>query len=276
MTAERRARLMAWAATLAVLATTEPAQAAPTRELPTSMAALGDSITRGFDACGFYVDCEPRSWSTGDDDDVDSQRARLQAVGARLSTVTNLAHTGAAVAALDDQAAAAVAQHVAYVTIEIGANDACQPDVAQMTPVETFRTQLRTALDRLHAGLPRARLFIASIPDLMRLWQVGHANHVARFAWSRLHICPAMLASADSDAPADVARRKQVRARVVAYNSELADACADYGSDCRYDHGAVFAERFTIHEISKWDWFHPNVFGQHALAEVTWRASFWP
>jgi len=274
MTSERRARLVAAAVAVAVLATTGPAQAEPTRELPTSMAALGDSITRGFDACGFYVDCPERSWSTGDDAEVDSQRSRLTAAGAQLSTVVNLAHTGAAVAALDDQAAGAVAQHADYVTIEIGANDACQPDVSQMTPVETFRGLLRTALTRLHDGLPRARVFIASIPDLMRLWRVGHDNHVARFAWSRLHICPSMLGSADSTAPADVARREHVRARVEAYNSVLAAACAEYGSDCRYDRGAVFAERFTIHEISKWDWFHPNVFGQHALAEVTWRAGF--
>jgi hypothetical protein len=25
---------------------------------------------------------------------------------------------------------------------------------------------------------------------------------------------------------------------------------------------------------SKWDWFHPNVNGQHELAAVTWRAGF--
>jgi lysophospholipase L1-like esterase len=179
------------------------------------------------------------------------------------------------VAALDEQAAGAVADHADYVTIEIGANDACRPEAAQMTPVGTFRAQLRTALRHLQAGLPRARVFIASIPDLMRLWQIGHGNRVARFAWSRLHICPSMLASADSDAPADVARRKQVRARVEAYNAELSAACADYGPDCRYDNGAVFDQRFTIHELSKWDWFHPNVFGQHALAELTWQAGFW-
>jgi lysophospholipase L1-like esterase len=274
MTALRRARPAAGAAVLALLAAAAPAQADPDPALPTSMAALGDSISRGFDACGFYVDCTPRSWATGDDSEVDSQRSRLVAAGARLSTVVNLAHTGDTVAALDDQAAAAVAQHVEYVTVDIGANDACRPDVSQMTPVGEFRSQLRTALRRLHSGLPRARVFIASIPDLMRLWKVGHDNHLARFTWSRLHICPSMLAAPESEAPQDVARREQVRARVQAYNSELATACADYGADCRDDHGAVFGERFTIHEISKWDWFHPNVFGQHALADVTWRAGF--
>jgi lysophospholipase L1-like esterase len=270
----RRARPAAVAAVLTLLVAAGPARAESDRDLPSSMAALGDSISRGFDACGFYVDCTPRSWSTGDDSEVDSQRSRLDAAGARLSKVVNLAHTGAPVSELADQATAAVAQHVQYVTIDIGANDACAPDASQMTPVEDFRNQLRTALGRLHAGLPRARVFIASIPDLMRLWRIGHDNHVARFTWSRLHICPSMLAAPESDAPADVARRQQVRTREQAYDAELAAACADYGTNCRYDHGAVFGERFTIHEISKWDWFHPNVFGQHALAEVTWKVGF--
>jgi lysophospholipase L1-like esterase len=275
MISARRARLLAGATALALLvAPSGLARAASDEPLPRSMAALGDSISRGFDACGFYVDCSVRSWSTGDDTEVDSQRSRLAAAGAPLSTVLNLARTGATVAALGGQAGSAVASHVDYVTIEIGANDACRPDVSAMTPVGQFRSQLRAALRRLHGGLPQARVFLASVPDLMRLWEIGHDNRVARFAWSRLHICPSMLAAADSEAPADVARREQVRAQVVAYNAELASACADYGPDCRYDQGAVFAERFTIHEISKWDWFHPNVFGQHALADVTWQAGF--
>ncbi len=65
-----------------------------------------------------------------------------------------------------------------------------------------------------------------------------------------------------------------MRARVEAYNAELAAACENYGSACRYDKGAVFDTHFTADELSKWDWFHPNVYGQKELAEVTWRAGF--
>jgi lysophospholipase L1-like esterase len=144
----RRARPAVAAAVLALLATAAPARADSDQDLPSSMAALGDSISRGFDACGFYVDCTPRSWTTGDDTEVDSQRSRLLAAGARLATVVNLAHTGAPVAELDDQVAAAVAQHVEYVTLDIGANDACRPAASQMTRVEEFRGQLRAALRR--------------------------------------------------------------------------------------------------------------------------------
>src|SRR5215217_334993 len=55
-----------------------PAQAAVDR--PTKMASLGDSITRGFNACGFYFDCTARSWSTGSYSSVNSHYRRLAAV----------------------------------------------------------------------------------------------------------------------------------------------------------------------------------------------------
>lgn len=68
MTPTRRVLATLAAATaLTLLAATPatPAVADPGPP-PTSMASLGDSITRGFNACGWYVDCTSRSFSTGD------------------------------------------------------------------------------------------------------------------------------------------------------------------------------------------------------------------
>src|SRR5687768_10232023 len=61
-TMARRILVVLVLAMAAVLPSGTPAQAA---DRPTKMAALGDSITRGFNACGWYVDCPSRSWSTG-------------------------------------------------------------------------------------------------------------------------------------------------------------------------------------------------------------------
>ena len=57
----------ALALSLAVPAAAEAAAGRPTllAPPPTSMASMGDSITRGFNACGFFVDCPSRSFSTG-------------------------------------------------------------------------------------------------------------------------------------------------------------------------------------------------------------------
>ena len=47
------------------------------RASPESVAAVGDSITRGFDACSVLADCPEASWSTGTDSSVRSLAVRL-------------------------------------------------------------------------------------------------------------------------------------------------------------------------------------------------------
>ncbi|MGQ0625442.1 MAG: GDSL-type esterase/lipase family protein [Sporichthyaceae bacterium] len=246
------------------------APGAGTVALPTTMAALGDSITRGFNACGFYRDCPDRSWSTGTErkDGVAGHRDRLLAAGAPLSSV-NLARSGARVAELPGQARAAVAASSDYVTILIGANDVCRPDEARMTAPADFRSGVDNALAVLAAR--GTRIFIASVPDLKRLWDVGHRHRVVRYVWSKFDVCPTMLANPGSYDEPDVARRDRVRERIRAYNTELAAACVAYGPLCRFDDNAVFRTRFAFDQISKWDFFHPNRGGQRLLAEVTWQ-----
>lgn len=241
--------------------------------VPTRMVALGDSITRGFNACGWYVDCVSRSWSTGHDTAVHSHYLRLAARRPSL-TPYNAAVTGAKVADLARQAQVAVDRRAQYVTILIGANDACAPDEEQMTPVTDFETRFRVGLRTLREGLPRAEVFVASIPDLRRLWRVGKDSAMARTAWARFGICQSMLARPLSTAPADTARRERVRRRVVDYNAVMRRLCAQ-DVRCRFDDGAVFRYRFTLAQVSRWDYFHPNSAGQAVLARVTYAKSFW-
>lgn len=242
--------------------------------LPTSIAALGDSITRGFNACGFFADCAPRSWSTGTDRAVDSHLRRLEAAGARIVAANNFARSGARVEALPGQMAAAAAAGADYVTVEIGANDACRKDVSAMTPATDLRARVRESLAVLRSERPQARVFVASVPDLVRLWEVGKGSRMAKMAWKKLGICQALLARPTSTKAADRARRAAVGERVRVYNAELAAACADYGPRCRYDGGAVYSYRFTLRQLTRWDFFHPDKSGQRALAEATWRAGF--
>lgn len=249
-------------------------RAEPGTELPTSIASLGDSITRGFNACGFYVDCTRRSWSTGDDGDVHSHRRRLQDGGVDLTRQTNLARSGARSDALAGQAASAVATGAQYVTIEIGANDACRRSEADMTPVEDYRRNIRAGLAVLREGLPSARVFVASLPDLRRLWEVGHGKWYVRKAWDKLDVCPSMLGRPGSNNPEDVDRRDRVRTRTMLYNEVLAEECAAYGPFCRFDDNAVFRTKFTRGQLSKWDFFHPSTAGQRLLAAITWESGF--
>ncbi|HEX2312749.1 MAG TPA: GDSL-type esterase/lipase family protein [Thermomonospora sp.] len=243
-------------------------------EPPDRMAALGDSITRGFHACGLLADCTSRSWSTGLDNGVNSHYQRLRTRNPKL-TVHNDAATGAKVAALKGQAEQAVAQRAQYVTVLIGANDACTRTEAEMTSVADFETRFRAAMKTLRAGVPDARIFVASVPDLRRLWAVAKDNVAARTTWRTFGICQSMLARPLSTSAADTDRRRRVRQRVIAYNAVLAEVCAE-NPRCRYDDDAVFSYRFTFNQVSRWDYFHPNTAGQNVLARVTYARSFWP
>jgi lysophospholipase L1-like esterase len=272
----RRLATLATAATaalLAVLVAATPAAAATNP--PNSMASLGDSITRGFNACGFFVDCTSRSFSTGTTSSVNSHYQRILRVNPAIRGHNNNdARSGAKAADMAGQAQTAVGQGVQYVTLLIGANDACTSSESTMTSVTTFRSQIDAALTTLKNGLPSARVFVISIPDIKRLWEVGHVNGAARTTWTLFGICQSMLANPNSTAAADNARRDRVRQRVIDFNGQLAAACAAYGANCLFDNNAVFSYPFVLSQISTWDYFHPNTTGQGVLASVSYAAGF--
>lgn len=233
---------------------------------PDSIAAVGDSITRGFDACDLLADCTRASWVTGTKKGTGSLAQRLLSDPAGRSW--NYAVSGAVMADLPGQMARAAGHGPDLVTVLSGANDACRRSVSSMTPVADYRGQFREALGTLREERPEAQVYVASVPDLLRLWEQGRGNPLAERVW-KLGICPSMLAEPRSDEPADQQRRAAVQARVVAYNAVLKEECARIGR-CRYDGGAVFGYRFTTAELSRWDYFHPSQRGQRKLAELAY------
>lgn len=259
---------------LGVVGATAPASAQSGQRAPSSMAALGDSITRGFNACGWYLSCPSRSWSTGTYQSVNSHYRRILAANPAIQGHQfNNSSNGAKISDLNRQAQLAVSQQVEYVTILIGANDACTSTESGMTSVAAFEQRFRTAMATLNEGLKKSSIFVASIPDVKRLWEIGKNSFAARTAWSLGNTCQSMLANPQSTASADVERRDRVQQRVIDYNSVLAKVCAEY-RQCRFDDNAVFSYRFTLSHVSQWDYFHPNTAGQAVLAEVTYNAGY--
>ena len=238
------------------------------------MAALGDSITRGFASCGRGGDCVQMSWATGTAEDLDSHWQRLD-VDSRGRN-HNLAVSGARVTGLASQVRAAIQVRPDYVTVLIGANDVCTADEAAMTPVEEFAGEFDAAIGALARGLPEARILVLSIPDLARLWQVGKDRPDVRRVWESYGVCQSMLANpTDMSAPAR-ARRDRVRGRIQAYNAAMAATCERHAAQCRHDRNAVFDYRFDLEHVSTVDYWHPSKRGQATLAQVAWEAGFWP
>jgi lysophospholipase L1-like esterase len=261
---------------LALVATPAVAAKPGTTEgesVPSAMVSLGDSITRGFNACGWFYDCTSRSWSTGAGNGVTSHFERLQALDPTMQSAYNRARSGAKMGELAAQADNAVATGAGYVTILMGANDACTSSESTMTPVADYRAQFEAAMTTLSAGLPDAQVFVASVPDIYRLWYVGKDSSSARYAWSTYGICQSMLENPTSTSEEDEARRQRVRQRVIDFNAQLAEVCAAH-ADCRFDDNVTFSYPFELDHLSGWDYFHPNTTGQNILAEQTWAVGF--
>jgi lysophospholipase L1-like esterase len=241
--------------------------------LPNRMAAIGDSITRATNVCCWYGDHPRHSWTTGGArfDGIRSHYERIRSANPTIDGRNfNLAARGARMRHAPSQAATAVSRRAQYVTILMGANDACTSSPSTMTSVENFRAQFREAMTTLTDGLPRARVFVASIPNIYRLWEIYHGSALARTVWRTARICQSMLAAANTEGD-----RQLVLTRVRAFNGVLAEVCAEY-SNCRFDGYAVFDFQFARRHVSTLDFFHPSLAGQANLASVTWAKSWWP
>jgi lysophospholipase L1-like esterase len=272
-------------AALALLAA--PAQAT---KPPKVMVALGDSITRGFNtevsaSCptGPSLDCPKNSWSTGTALEFESVFERIEAINPeRDPAAFNHAVSGARAEHLPAQAQVAATRNPDYVTILIGANDACRPTIAQQTPTADFREDVRDALVTLVASDPKVYIQLVSIPDINRLHALFTSppdpNALAR--WQAFNVCQALLANPTSTAQADVDRRAQFRQQVIAYNEALAEVCAQFDR-CRFDGGAGFETAFTRADVATVtntgataDYFHPSLAGQATIADMVWGATF--
>jgi lysophospholipase L1-like esterase len=248
--------------------------ASPAPPLPSSIAGIGDSITRATDVCCWYGDHPAQSWSTGGGafDGITSHYERIRTLNPTIQGRNfSDARAGARMRDAQAQAQAAVAQGARYVTILMGANDVCTGSTATMTSVADFRAQFSAAMATLAAGLPAgSHVFVGSIPNVYRLWQLFRTNATAQIVWSVAGICQAMLSPFNTEQD-----RQLVLAREQAFNQVLADVCGEYATICRFDEYAVFNFVFSASQVSRLDYFHPSRAGQAALASMTWQRSWW-
>jgi lysophospholipase L1-like esterase len=237
----------------------------------TTIASTGDSIARGFDACGLFAECPRIAYSTGTDNGSGSVYRQLLGRNPGVSGHQfNDAQVGAGAGDLFGQMALAAWQKADLVTVLIGANDACAATVGEMTSVESFRAGINSAFNYFFSQRPGAKVVVSSIPDLYRVWEVAHSNPKARALWDAAGLCQSLLANPTSTAKNDNLRRAFVLLQIQKYNSVLASVCRAHGG-CRYDGGAVYRYGFTVSQLSSYDFFHPNALGHRALARMTWQ-----
>ena len=235
---------------------------------PDVMAAVGDSITLAYNSAS-YGSFPQYSWSTGTASTLNSLRQRLQAASGTSISGVNFAQVGANSAALAAQVTSAITAQADYLTVEIGANDACTPTVAGMTSEADFRARVKAALTQFHNAKGDNKVFVASIPNLYRMWSISKNKFGARLIWAAGKVCQSMLANPTSTTTTNESRRLQVQAQVNTYNAVLQQECGLLPR-CAFDNYAVANYVFTSTHISTADYFHPSVEGQRVLATVAW------
>ncbi|MGT2425278.1 SGNH/GDSL hydrolase family protein [Amnibacterium kyonggiense] len=243
--------------------------AAPTGPA-TTVAVLGDSLSRGYNACDHFGDCPAVSWAGGTDARVDSVASRL---GARVGgpvTVRNVAESGATVADLAAQVPAAAAAHPDLVTVLIGANDVCRASLDDMTSTEDYAATVGAGLQQLVALDPGVTILVASVPDVTAILPAAAADPTARFLWTHGG-CATALADPQSRSTEAQVRRAAVADRIREYDAALAGACGALPR-CVYDGGALHGYTPTLSQLSALDRFHPSVVGLHELAATEWKA----
>jgi lysophospholipase L1-like esterase len=270
---------------IGLITSVAPAAATPEKVGPsTSIDALGDSITRGYNSqgsgCTSLQDCPANSWATGTNVGVNSYFARTKALNSTVlmaqpiktaTTGGNDAVTGAKMNGLPGQATNAVnaPNKPDQVWILLGANDVCTTSEATLTSVASYRSNLKTGLETLSNGLPDARIDISSIPNIFNLWSILHSTLAAQLTWGAAKICQAMLANPTSEATADKTRRANVQRRNEEFNATLAEVCAEF-IHCHYDGGAAYAIKFETKDVGTIDYFHPSTSGQAKAAAAAW------
>jgi lysophospholipase L1-like esterase len=234
---------------------------------PTSVAAVGDSITQSTGTGKLSAENPKNNWATG---------WEVSSVAARLSIPTNrrfnLSANGDKMSDFAPQIlngksggsgdVPALASDAGLVLVEFGGNDLCRDTVADMTSVETYRTQFKAGLAAVATNAPNALIQVMSVPDIYNLWYIrgapqnstyhpesesGQATGIngARFYWDGLTAvgvkfpCQSLLTNPDSYSQADRDRRAAVRTRNKEYNAVLAAECGKV-LRCRFDGNRLF------------------------------------
>jgi lysophospholipase L1-like esterase len=179
---------------------------------------------------------------------------------------------------LDRQASLAVGRGVDYVTVLMGANDACTATTGAMTPVATYRRQLDAALATLRGGLPNARILVLSVPDVEHLWRLFRDDDAAKRRVGDVPHLPvdaraaARVDRGRPDAPGRgerAHRRLQRRARGGLRRRQRSGLRA-----LPLGRGLLHDTAFTREQVSHLDFFHPSAAGQRELADRAWAIGF--
>ena len=228
--------------------------------------AMGDSITRAFDAAR-PLDNPALSWSTGDDmfGRVASHKVKIQKIRGGKVSGFNSARSGGRSIEMPGQAAELNRYHPDYVTILIGANDLCDWGNEAAAELNKLEQNVRQSIEALVDANSSILIALSPVPDMFHLWEIGNESSCQR-KWDMLNICPRLLSS-----KATAEDREHFSRQWEEVNNAYAGIAADFPQNVRFAvNGANIA--FEPKHISSLDCFHPSIDGQNLLSDTVWEA----
>jgi lysophospholipase L1-like esterase len=259
-------RLCCVAAGLVALIAVSTASSASTNAgPPTSIAAIGDSITTGACTDATCADRPQNSWSTGSNPAVRSHFLRLRAIRKGKVEIKrfNLASSGSATMAdLASQASEAVRDRAAYATVELGENDLCGG-----TKPAVFRAELERGLNLLSRRRIPVKVLLLSIENEAAHWRALRDDPKAATA---LRAGATIDCGLGYTATNSLLSKVETRARLL--NGILAAVCSEH-PDCLYDGGTYFRLPLKASDYSSADYQHLSIEGQRALAAAEWKVA---
>ncbi|MCX6126262.1 MAG: GDSL-type esterase/lipase family protein [Proteobacteria bacterium] len=228
--------------------------------------AMGDSITRAFDA-SHALDNPNLSWATGYDRSgrVSSQTVKIQKIRGGNVVGSNVARSGGLAKEMPAQAAKLNQRRPDYVTILIGANDLCSWGNQAESQLNALDNHVRTSIESLIDSNPDVIIAISAVPNMIRLWEIGHSNSCQK-KWDRLKICPRILSR-----KATAEDRETFYSQWEAVNKVYGNIAADFPHNVRFGSNTSQIS-FEPKHISAIDCFHPSIAGQNLLSNSVWEA----
>ncbi len=282
---------------------------------PDNQFNIGDSIGEAEAANGTIGSINHQHvWSTGYDagDVVDSLNERFEDADAAgyfennssRDGVFNHAVSGAEMVDFADQAMDVVAATAStptdaagMITVLLGNNDVCAPNMNEMTDPAAFEAQYRAGLDVLASwpATAEANIHVSSIPAIYWLWNARRGDLFCRVLVWPFVPCQNLLADPENDCESttsrldpdnvypgdgsDCRRRKEFHARIRdVYNPILEGVLAEYRQSEALPNAEfvdIFDVPFSTSHVNSGDCFHPSRAGHALLAEKQWCRSKW-
>lgn len=233
------------------------------------MGAVGDSITQATNSTG-WGDRPFDSWSTGENRSglVDSHSLKLERLLKKPVVTYNVARRGATSQDLDKQLQALLPQKPDYVSLLLGANDACSWTDDYDADLLAYLSKMSDSVAALIAANPKVKILLLPVPNLNYLWELSHNQRGCQWLWDTLSICTPLLQSKRS--PAERAAFSQ---RLADINTGLRSLAERFPSHINYkDELADY--QFKSSHVSNRDCFHPSAAGQDLISSLSWDAAW--